>query len=263
MTLAAHWEPLDPKHHGALMWRRFTRYHFARHTLMTPLADAELRHAAACFPMAFVNGDQGWQAVALLGLDDTHNLMVDADGRWQAAYVPSALRSHPFGLHPDAPGQLCIDTHSPCVVEALDGEPLFQQQGGLAHFPQQVLRFLTQRAQGCQRVAKALSALDQARLLTPWAPKAYQGSVTLHQVDESAWQSLTDTQLGLFWQLGAVPMVYAQLQSQHQMGRLLAYRQRRTPPAPAASPADTSSTLAQWQEALNDEEQYHWQDPRK
>lgn len=53
--------------------------------------------------------------------------------------------------------------------------------------------------------------------------------MTLHQVNESAWQSLTDTQLGLFWQLGAVPLVYAQLQSQHQMGRLLAYRQRRTP----------------------------------
>ncbi|WP_249976822.1 SapC family protein [Vreelandella olivaria] len=259
MAHAAHWVPLNRECHGGLMWQRFTAYHFARHTSYAALADAEMRHAAACFPIAFIPALEGWQAVALLGLSDAHNLIVDSQGRWRAAYVPSALRSHPFGLHREHPGKLCIDQHSPCVVERLDAEPFFNQNGELASFPRQVLLFLQQRESGCQRVAQQLDALVNAKLLTPWHPEVYQGSTPLYQIDERAWKMLSAKQVGLFWQLGAVPLVYAQLQSQQQLGVLHAYQQRQAaPPAPSET---TSSPLAEWQEALSSEERYQWPDP--
>ncbi|XQU09123.1 SapC family protein [Halomonas sp. LY9] len=255
MTHAAHWVPLSQEHHGGLMWQRFTAYHFAKTTTQVALADAELRHAAANFPIALTETNEGWQAVALLGLEDGQNLLVDDQGRWRAAYVPAALRSHPFGLHSDYPGRLCIDQHSPYVVERLDAEPFFNQHGELARFPAQVLTFLQQREQGCQRLSTRIAALAKATLLTPWQPHGYQGSTPLYQIDERAWQALSTKQVGLFWQLGAVPLVYAQLQSQQQLGRLQLYQQRKATAEPSVPPSDP---LAQWQEALSSEAEYDW-----
>lgn len=255
MTHAAHWVPLSQEHHGGLMWQRFTAYHFAQTTSQVTLAGAELRHAAANFPIALAETAEGWQAVALLGLEDDQNLLVDDRGRWRAAYVPAALRSHPFGLHPDYPGRLCIDQHSPCVVERLDAEPFFTQHGELARFPAQVLTFLQQRQQGCRQLSKRVTALANATLLVPWQPAGYQGSTPLYQIDERAWQALSAKQVGLFWQLGAVPLVYAQLQSQQQLGRLQLYRQRKATAEPSAPSSDP---LAQWQEALSSEAEYDW-----
>lgn len=258
MAHAAQWVPLSQEHHGGLMWQRYTAYHFARHTAYVSLAEPELRFAAACFPIGLIKGSGGWQAVALLGLDGANNLIIDSEGRWRATYVPAALRSHPFGLHRDFPDTLCIDQRSPCVVERLDAEPFFNQQGGLASFPKQVLNFLQQREKGSQRVAQQLQALANAHLLTPWQPKVYQGSTPLYKIDERAWQALTTEQIGLFWQLGAVPLVYAQLQSQLQLGILSAYQRRRAAAAPPPEP--TPSPLAEWQEALSSEEHYQWPD---
>lgn len=97
MAHAAHWVPLNVKHHGGLMWQRFTAYHFAQHITQASLAEAELPHAAASFPIGFTQTAQSWQAVALLGLRDEQNLIVDSQGRWRAAYVPAALHSPPSG----------------------------------------------------------------------------------------------------------------------------------------------------------------------
>ena len=255
MNHAAQWVPLNPEHHGGLMWQRFTAYHFEQTTTQVALADAELRHAAANFPIALADTGAGWHAVALLGLEDGQNLLVDDQGRFRAAYVPAALRSHPFGLHPDYPGRLCIDQHSPYVVERLDAEPFFNQHGELARFPAQVLAFLQQREQGCQRLSTRISALSKSALLTPWQPHGYQGSAPLYQIDERAWQALSAKQIGLFWQLGAVPLVYALLQSQQQLGRLQLYRQRKATAEPSTHSSDP---LAQWQEALSSEAEYDW-----
>ncbi|RUR31472.1 multidrug transporter [Vreelandella andesensis] len=258
MANAAHWVPLNVKHHGGLMWQRFTAYHFAQHITQASLAATELRHAAACFPIGFNQTTQGWQAVALLGLRDSQNLMVDSQGRWRAAYVPAVLRSHPFGLSADTPETLCIDQHSPFVVSRLDAEPFFNQHGELASFPQHVLAFLQQRETGCQRVAQQLEALANANLLTPWLPEGYQGSAPLYQIDEPAWKALSTEQMGLFWQLDAVPLVYAQLISQQQLGVLRSLFQRPTTPPLAESP---SRPLSEWQEAFSNEERYQWPDP--
>jgi len=255
MNHAAQWVPLSQEHHGGLMWQRFTAYHFAQTTTQIALADAELRHVAANVPIALTETAEGWQAVALLGLDDGQNLLVDDQGRWRAAYVPAALRGHPFGLHSDYPGRLCIDQHSPYVVERLDAEPFFNQHGELARFPAQVLAFLQQREQGCQRLSKRINALAKAALLTPWQPHGYQGSTPLYQIDERAWQALSAKQVGLFWQLGAVPLVYALLQSQQQLGRLQLYQQRKATTEPSVPPSDP---LAQWQEALSSDAEYDW-----
>ena len=258
MAHTAHWVPLNVKHHGGLMWQRFTAYHFAQHITQASLAEGELRHAAASFPIGFTQTASGWQAVALLGLRDEQNLIVDSQGRWRAAYVPAALRSHPFGLHAEYPEKLCIDQHSPFVVARLDAEPFFNQHGELASFPQQVLAFLQQREAGCQRVAQQLDALANAKLLTPWQPEGYQGSAPLYQIDEPAWKALSAEQMGLFWQLGAVPLVYAQLISQRQLGVLGSLLQRPTTSPPEAN---ASRPLSEWQEAFSSEERYQWPDP--
>lgn len=97
MAHAAHWVPLDVKRHGGLMWQRFTAYHFAQHITQASLAEAELRHAAASFPVGFTQTASGWQAVALLGLRDEQNLIVDSQGAGARRMCPPPCEATPSG----------------------------------------------------------------------------------------------------------------------------------------------------------------------
>ena len=65
-------------------------YAFAAGTNAVPIASSEFAEAARDYPIVFVGQDGGpFNVAALVGLRDRQNLMVDAQGQWAAATLPS------------------------------------------------------------------------------------------------------------------------------------------------------------------------------
>lgn len=101
---------LDRVAHKDLRVDRNAGYGFARDLIAAPLVMTDLAPAARDYPIVFIG--EPAQPFALLGLRRQHNLLIDKDGQWRKGrYVPSHLRSYPFG-YAEAPEQrilICID----------------------------------------------------------------------------------------------------------------------------------------------------------
>jgi SapC len=90
------------------------------------------------YPIVFVDagtGPEGQREVApmaVLGLAKGENLMLRADGTWQAQYVPAVLRAYPFGLASTEDNQymIVIDAKADALGDAgTQGERLFDDAG--------------------------------------------------------------------------------------------------------------------------------------
>ncbi|SMP82517.1 SapC protein [Desulfonatronum zhilinae] len=89
--------PVSKESHATKRWKRFESYAFAAGETFLPLVAAELPKAVTAFPIAFIQQNDLYFPVALLGFEQGENLFVAANGQWVGAYVPSALRSQCLG----------------------------------------------------------------------------------------------------------------------------------------------------------------------
>jgi len=144
---------------------------FARKTNSVILAGVEFSEAAKEYPIVFAQANDHIVPVALLGLRNEENLYVNADGHWDARYIPAFVRRYPFVLAETGDtGQraVCIDEGYP-GFDLRQGEPLFdageptpvltQAMNFLEEYQRQYLRTETfiQRLQG-NDLLKALNA---------------------------------------------------------------------------------------------------------
>ncbi|NOG32677.1 SapC family protein [Halomonas sp. TBZ9] len=202
--------PLSWSAHGGLMWQRFTSYDFAAEVHWVPLAEQELAQAALAFPIAFRFEEGTWSVVALLGLVPGRNVWVDGnDGRWCQRYVPAALRSQPFGVHREDPDTLCVDESSEWLVQSYEGEPLFDDERGLASFVQKTHEFLKAWANGSEKLSQLASVLDDYGVLTSWESPVLKELPELYHIDEARWNALDDEAAARVRRQGALPLIYA------------------------------------------------------
>jgi SapC len=104
-------------------------YHFAAGTNSIPLVAEEFFAAQAHYPIVFA-GAENPTPVAIVGLRDTENLFVAADGSWRAdSYLPLYVRRHPFIFIRGNDGtlHLGIDAESPRLSPE-QGQRLFDDQ---------------------------------------------------------------------------------------------------------------------------------------
>src|SRR5574340_10544 len=120
-------------------------FSFARDTTAVLLAGVELAEAGREYPVVLVRGqDKQMRPVALLGVRDGENLFVDAQGKWDARYIPAFVRRYPFVMADGgANGQLvvCIDESCP-ALNAKHGELLINADGKLEPRMNEVMQFL-------------------------------------------------------------------------------------------------------------------------
>jgi SapC len=174
--------------------------------------------------------------VALLGLREGENLCVDADGQWNARYVPAFVRRYPFVLA-DLPGQqmgVCIDEGYASLNDA-QGQALFDGQGNNTPFLQSALDFLNRYQVEYTRTDRFCQRLSQMGLLVPMNAKADLQDGTswmvngLMVVDERKLLQLGDAQALQVFRSGELSWIYAHLVSLSNLHRLvdkLAQRQR-------------------------------------
>src|SRR5690606_3829018 len=223
---------ISREQHAGKRWKRYTSYSFAAHDAVAPLVAQELPRACMHLPIGFLKTENGYQLVAVLGLQPGKNLWVSPDGRWLAGYVPAAYRGYPFALANTEDGQrvLCVREDSGLVNDD-EGELFFDEEGQPAKPIQHVLNFLQQVTANAKVTAQLCGVLEEHGLISPWnvqvksadGEKKVEG---LFRVDEAALNALPAEALAAVRDRGAMPLVYCQLLSMqhlHQLGRLAAH----------------------------------------
>lgn len=135
---------------------------------------AEFRQLQAHHPIVFrkTADGTGFEAVALLGLQEGQNLFLRGDGRWDAPCMPLALERLPFYIGRDGDDLLVhVDLDSP-RLSTTDGEPLFLPHGGSSDHLSRMTALLLAIHQGLQGTQDLMAALLAHDLLEPFVFEA-------------------------------------------------------------------------------------------
>jgi hypothetical protein len=158
---------LDREKHRAKRVLPTGGFQFAAKSNSLYVAAVEFNEASKEYPIVFTRSPQGKVVpVAMLGLRDQENLFVNADGGWDARYLPAFVRRYPFVLT-EVPGQalaVCIDEAYPGLSET-EGQPLFDEKGQETQFLKNTLEFLTQYQREYQRTEAFCQHLQEHGLL--------------------------------------------------------------------------------------------------
>ena len=165
--------PVSSQRHGDLCVDH-SNYGYAAGVNAVPVMTAEMTAAAPEYSIVFA-GEDAITPVAVLGLERNKNQFVDADGAWNARFLPAYVRRYPFVFseHNDQ-FILCIDEDwSGCNREGR-GERLFDDQGQRTEFLDRTLKLLEDSQAQVQHTQSYCQRLKDFDLLDPM-----QANVTL------------------------------------------------------------------------------------
>jgi hypothetical protein len=145
-------------------------YEFTRETNSVYVAGSEFPAVARELPIVFGRDGQGKALpVALLGLRNNTNLMIDDKGNWLGSYIPAYIRRYPFILgSADESNQnfaVCIDESYSGFNTVQEGEPLITEEGEHGELLSRTVKFLQDFHQHTQVTAAFCEAIDAAELL--------------------------------------------------------------------------------------------------
>jgi len=214
--------------HAGKRWQRPTSYSFTANDAVAPLVAQELPRVCMSMPVGFVNTPNGYQLVAVQGLQSGRNLWLAPDGRWIGPYVPATYRGHPFVLAKTSDEQhaLCIRNVDGVISES-EGEPFFGEDGKPSKPIQDVLRFLELLATNTRQTAALCTLLDAHGLIQPWNIPVKTGGDSneqkvqgLFRVDEAALNALSAEAFEALRKGGALALIYCQLLSMQHLKTL-------------------------------------------
>ena len=235
---------LDREKHRQLKVRATGSFGFAGKANSLYLAGVEFNEACKEFAIVFTRVGGGRTVpVAMLGLRSRENLFVDAEGKWDASYIPAFVRRYPFVLA-ELPGRsemaVCVD-EAFTGLNSSDGEALFDAKGGDTPFLQNALDFLSRYQAEYLRTEAFCQRLEQAGLLMEMNAKAdlVDGRSFaingLMIVDEKKLLALPDATVLSLLRSGELHLISMHLVSLSNMQKLvdrMAARGSPLPPAP-------------------------------
>ncbi len=201
---------------------------FARDTHSVLLAGTELANAALDYPCVFVSTPDGSAMIALVGLRENENLMVDADGKWaEHRYVPAYIRRYPFVLA-EAPGNpemtVCFDEAYPGCSQT-EGEALFDAAGQPSTYLQSVQNLLLGYHQDLQLTSQWVKEIESLGLLVDRSiGHEHNGQRTVLQgfkvIDEALLKALPQDKVMALFASGAMGWIYAHMMSMNNVNKL-------------------------------------------
>jgi SapC len=220
--------PLDRTAHARLRVRNAANFLFAADAPLLPLLTAEFAPIAREYPIVFMKDEGTVVPVALTGMPQGKNLFLDANGRWDARYVPAYVRRYPFVFAETAPEQytVCIDTTSELLDEK-EGVPLFESNGEPSASLQDTIKRLGDYQRVTNFTRSFMQRLSAANLLMEANAKAelpdgrsfvWRGFAT---VDEARFRELPEATLKEWFTSGELGLVYAHLLSLGNLADLL------------------------------------------
>ncbi len=237
--------PLNREGHKNLRIKPIDSAAFAAKAHSVPLTVAEFGPAARDFPILF-GGNSVEEAgpLAMLGLKQSENVFVDADGKWeQGAYIPAFVRRYPFILA-EKPEGAEGDDFTVFLDEAYpgfgteEGERLFNEDGSDTDTLKNAVRFLgefQEHVKRTQAFAKRLRELDLLEERTIQIKDGDRNMVIngLFVVNEEKLRKLDEKVAGELLADGSMGWIYAHLLSLANIDRLKARVDKRAGTAPA------------------------------
>jgi SapC len=206
------------------------------------VAAVEFIDAARDYPIVFIEAGKGEDGqrevapVAVLGLTQGENLMLNDDGSWAARYVPALLRGYPMGLaRTDAQNYVVVVDGKAEALSTSEGEALFTDQGEPTPMLDERRKFLEQLETEAQRTRLLGRSLLELNLLQPMRfdatlPDGKQLSVEgFLTVDEKRFSELANDKLLQLHQSGVLALIYAH---QFSLGLMRGLVERRVARAP-------------------------------
>ncbi len=215
--------PLNSVAHREIRLGRLDNdFRFCKGTNSIPLAAAEFFDVARELPIAFTGQEGGaFFPIAIVGVRQNENLLVQPDGRWGGRYVPAFIRRYPFVLAEKENA----DDFNVYIDEgysgygAQDGERLFSDDGEHTPLLRQALDFLSLYQGEIRRTRLFVDRLQALDLLVPrvlevsrpeQSPLVLQG---FSVIDEQKLQQLDDASLLDLARSGLLAWVHAHLMS--------------------------------------------------
>ena len=206
------------------------------------LAAVEFIDASRDYPIVFIEAGQGDDGkrevapVAVLGLTQGENLMLNDDGSWAARYVPALLRGYPIGLaRTDAQNYVVVIDEKAGALSANEGEALFNDKGEPTPMLEERRKFVEQLENEAQRTRLLGRTLQEQGLLQPMRfdatlPDGQQLSVEgFLTVDEKRFSELADDKLVQLHKSGILALIHAH---QFSLGLMRGLVERRVARAP-------------------------------
>lgn len=163
-------KPLAPAEHKDLSVKAGSDYSFAKGVNSVPLTAVEFAQAAAEYPLVFAGNEENVMPAVILGVQNTENLFVDSEGKWNAKYIPAFVRRYPFVFSTDESGKTFIlhidESFEGCNREG-QGERLFDSDGEQTQYLKGILNFLQDYQVRFQRTKVYCDRLKSLGLLQP------------------------------------------------------------------------------------------------
>jgi hypothetical protein len=237
-------EALDRERHRELRLNPASGYRFAGTTISAAIVCAEFAEAAHVYPIVFVPAADATlvQPVAALGVRNDENLFIDAEGRWDAAYVPAIVRRYPFTAAPDADNKLvaCVDAGSGWLSKDA-GERLFSDTGEPTQLTKDAIAFLDQLqsesgvTQQFGKLMKESGLLQEMESSMPLADGSRLQVSGFQAVNEQRLRELPEAKIAELFKNGALALIYLHLFSLHNFQNLMIKAASRPAPATAAN----------------------------
>lgn len=214
-----------------------SEYPFASETNWMPLAGVEFYHAARYYPIVFVNENDEYSPIVMLGLETGHNEFVDRDRQWKRdTYIPAFVRRYPFVLADTGSGSkdltVCLDpTYS--GWNETEGRPLFNDDGTNSDFLNESLQFMNGFTSEMRRTTEFAKELNGLNLLIKRSadirsPDGQSFQVQdMYMVNEEAMKKLSGADLEKLNASGTLGWVYAHLMSMANLPLLFEMHRKR------------------------------------
>lgn len=206
-------------------------YQFASTLISVPLVSTELLAAANEFPIVFSKNGEDYIPLAVMGLREGENLLIDADGRMTTRYVPAFLRRYPFmvGAGKDESMLIGLDVDSPYVIkDGSKGHKIFTETGEQTQFLKDVVEFVKDyqfRSDVVNVFCSRLKELDLFELMSANVNVGGEGGANIslrgfYVVNKEKLKALSDENVLDLFKKDGLELIYAHLSSLSNMNLL-------------------------------------------
>lgn len=226
-------EILNSNAHRNLHVLPISNFKFAASIHVASIMVHEFNRATATYPIVFVEDEEqdAFMPVVLLGLEPGRNLFVDADGRWNATYVPAIIRRYPFSLAQSGDEKffnVCIDTGSDLINET-EGQRLFDDEGQAAPVIERIKSYLTELQSLAAFTQEFCAELKSMNMFSPLNMKVMDGGRIrnisgAYVVNAERLNNLSDKKFLELRQKRYLTPIYSHLTSLAQIERLVQLR---------------------------------------
>lgn len=220
--------PLNIEKHKKIKVKQDNTFAYAAKQHLVAITMRELAGAASAMPVIFIKNPQtnDFHFAAITGIEPEQNLFRQ-NGKWMTHHIPWNLQRFPFDMRGSLEQiNVYFDENSDLVGDE-DGYALFDDEGKITPFFDNVQKLLGALAESEVTGRKLIQLLIDNDLLQPvlihvtYASGQQKNLVGMYAISEEKLNALDDETLLSLMKSGGLGVIYTLLQSVYQLNRLV------------------------------------------